>query len=531
MAPSKPRTSLSGKFCLFVLLATLLTALAVTLVSVQSTRSFLYSRLEHKLPSLLQRTAEKVDLLYQQRLHEVDVFSDAATLVEGISTYDSSKSDADRKEIGQFLRYLFENSPQFTSLFALDEGGALIALAGGTIELDPSELLSLSRVREPSLTNFLGSNHDNVQIASAPVSEYGDKVLGTLHAVIDLGSLQQPLNNDELSDAGAVFLLDHEGRYIVVGTTSHISAKVTGVYEHSVPHAPATPKLNEYRNSSGEKVLGSSVYLPRIDGALVVEEPYAAVFAPVSSILWRTLAINLAIVLLFSAIAYRVALSITRPIHELSEGVRRISEGEKDVAIPETRSNDEIGVLTQAFNAMTNQIDRNTKELERLSSTDELTQLHNYRFFKDYLSTETDTEQEIVQPLALVLCDIDHFKEWNDKFGHARGDEILAAVAELLRNTCRESDLVTRYGGDEFAILAPNTNMEGALALAETIRTVVADSGIVDDTEDEHRPLTISTGVSVLTESRERLFEDADHALFSAKHAGRNCVRAAGALG
>lgn len=530
MATSRPRTSLSRKFCLFVLFASLVTALAVTLVSVQSTRDFLYSRLEHKLPALLQRTAEKVDLLYQQRLHEVDVFADAKTLVAGVSNYEADGSDARRKEIGQFLRYILQNSPQFKSLFVLDERGALIVWVGKTIDLDAHDKLSLAQVNEPSLSSFVDVNHDNVQIASAPISQYGDMVRGSLHAAIDLPSLQPPLRNEDLSDAGVMFLLDHDGRYIVASAGSSTS-RVDGVYAHTVPQAPSAPVLKEYRNGLGESVLGSAIYLPRIDGALVVEEPYNAIFAPVSSILWRTLAINLTIALLFSAIAYRVARSITRPIQELSDGVRRISEGETDVAIPETRSNDEIGVLTQAFNAMTNQIDRNTKELERLSSTDELTQLHNYRFFKDYLSTEVDTGDEGGQPLALVLCDIDHFKEWNDKFGHARGDEILSTVADLLKNTCRESDLVTRYGGDEFAILAPNTGMEGALALAETLRAVVADAGIVDDNGGEHRPLTISTGVSVFSETREKLFEEADRALFSAKRAGRNCVRAAGVLG
>lgn len=528
---SRPATSLSGKFCFFVLLATLLTALAVTLVSAQSTRSFLYSRLEHKLPGLLQRTAEKIDFLYQQRLHEVDVFADAKTVAEGVSRYEASRSDADKKEIGQFLHYVLQNSPQFETLFALDESDALIVQVGRRIDLDDADRLSLAHVKQPSLSSLLGPDHNNIQIASAPVSQYGDKPRGSLHAAINVSSLQPLLLNEDLSEAGTMFLLDHDGRYIVSGPGSAVPAAGNGVYDHTVPHAPSPPTLNEYRNGLGQDVLGSAIYLPRIDGALVVEEPYDAIFAPVSSILWRTLGINLAIVLVFSAIAYRVARSITRPIHELSEGVRRISEGETDVAIPETRSNDEIGVLTQAFNAMTNQIDRNTKALERLSSTDELTQLHNYRFFKDYLSTEADTGEATGQPLALVLCDIDHFKEWNDKYGHARGDEILSTVAQLLKNTCRDSDLVTRYGGDEFAILAPNTNIEGALALAETLRTVIADAGFVDDNDDEHRPLTISTGVSIFNESRDQLFEEADRALFAAKRAGRNCVRAAGVLG
>ena len=310
-----------------------------------------------------------------------------------------------------------------------------------------------------------------------------------------------------------------------------MSGNITGHYTHPLPKSVSTPVLSEYKNSMLEDVVGASIFLPRINGALVVEEPHHAIFAPVSNILWRTLAMNLTIVLLFSIMAYRVAVSISRPIDELSRGVRRIRDGEKEVAIPESASNDEIGMLTQAFNAMTNQLDRNTKELERLSSTDELTQLYNYRFFKDYLSREVKTLDHSGRSLALVLCDVDFFKDWNDRFGHAKGDEILAQIANVLKNACRGSDLVARYGGDEFAILAPNTNLEGALALAETLRAAIAEAKIIVDARSPHEHLTISTGVSIFSDSQESLFEEADRALYSAKHSGRNCVRAAGILG
>lgn len=307
-AGSVRRTSLRGKFCLFVLLATLLTALVVTFVSIHSTREFLYSRLEQKLPSLLQRTAEKMDLLFQQRLHEVAVFAGADTLIEEMSSYDAGQGGTAGSAIEQFLRYLFGNSPQFESLFVLDSNGELAAWAGKRINLGLSDRRSLSAVSHSSFNSISTSSRGNIQIASAPISEYGGNALGTLHAVIDLRSLQQPLQNDELSDAGAMFLLDSEGRYIAFHTEDRISSNIRGVYGRPVPREPSAPVLSEYTNSEGQEVLGNAMYLPRIDGALVVEEPQQAVFAPVSDILHRTLAINLTIVLVFSLIAYRVAL-------------------------------------------------------------------------------------------------------------------------------------------------------------------------------------------------------------------------------
>lgn len=531
LALPNPRRSLRGKISFFVCAVTLLTALLVTFISTQSVRGFLYAQVEHELPALLQRAAEKVDLLYQQRLHEVGVFAGAHTLVDSVARFNADPTDTNLGEIRQFLSYVYENSPQFESLLVLSANGEQITGVGKTLNLGHAARQRLSAINKASLDNLFVLGRGNVQIVSVPILSFGNQGQDTLHAVINLESLQEHLQNWELSAEGAMYLVDAEKRYIATNRKSSISGNFRGTYRHAIPQSASIPALHEYKNSIGQDVVGSAIYIERINGALIVEEPNRSVFAPVQGILWRTLSINLAIVFIVSLVAYRITRSISRPISALSQGVNRLSAGERSVAIPEPASNDEIGMLTQAFNSMTNQLDANTRELERLSVTDGLTQLYNYRYFQESLSREVDSSADSNHCLALILCDIDHFKQWNDRYGHAAGDKILCQIAGTLKANSRDNDLVARYGGDEFVVLAPRTDLAGALILAEKFRSAVAAADVLGADDNQVQSVTISTGVSIFSGSREALFEEADRALYSAKHSGRDCVRAAGVLG
>ena len=530
LALPDPRLSFRSKISLFVFLATLLTALVVTSISAHSIRNFLYVHVDSKLPALLQRTAKKVDLFYQQRIHEVGMFAGTHALVQSIEKIGVNRNEKSLDEIRQFLYYLIENSSQFQFLFILEKGSGQTIWAGSRIDLARRDQALLSSIEKTSLSNIFLAGKGNLQIISAPIKIYGRRSRYTLHAVLGLESLDEQLQNWELSEDGVMYLVDANSRYIATNRKPNNTGNARGIYTRPIPTSLSTPKLHEYKNSIGQDVVGSSIYVQRFNGALVVEEPYHTIFAPVLDILWRTLVINLTIVFLFSFIAFRIAVSMSKPIDELYRGVRRISAGEKRVTIQESVANDEVGLLTQAFNTMTHRLDLNTKELERLSATDELTQLYNYRYFQDRLSAEVERAGEGGQALALILCDIDKFKKWNDRYGHSKGDEILFKIGSALKRSSRESDLVARYGGDEFVLLAPNTNLAGALILAEKLRKSVAESNIFDGAAAEPENLTISTGVSVYAGNREALFEDADRALYSAKNSGRDCVRAAGIM-
>jgi diguanylate cyclase (GGDEF)-like protein len=131
-------------------------------------------------------------------------------------------------------------------------------------------------------------------------------------------------------------------------------------------------------------------------------------------------------------------------------------------------------------------------------------------------------------PLALILLDIDDFKLLNDTYGHAAGDEVLVILAGIMNDSARESDLIARYGGEEFVILMPNTDLAGAVHLAEKIRMAVESTRLIIG--DTMKPVntTISLGVAVFTGNRREFFTEADKALYQAKAAGKNCVIIAG---
>ncbi|WP_346795851.1 diguanylate cyclase [Halomonas sp. Bachu 37] len=159
-------------------------------------------------------------------------------------------------------------------------------------------------------------------------------------------------------------------------------------------------------------------------------------------------------------------------------------------------------------------------ELKNQATRDHLTGAYNRRAFDKALSQSIDKALHTSEPFVLLLFDIDHFKQVNDTHGHDVGDEILKQLAECIRSCLRESDILSRWGGEEFTILLRGTNLSGGTAFAERIRERVARQKFVDCS------ITISIGVAEyrLGETQERLISRTDKALYLAKHQGRNSV-------
>lgn len=174
------------------------------------------------------------------------------------------------------------------------------------------------------------------------------------------------------------------------------------------------------------------------------------------------------------------------------------------------------------------QLDTANQELRRISASDGLTGIANRRFFDTMLEREWRRSRRSGQSLSLILCDIDFFKQYNDKLGHLAGDDCLRRVAEALSATlARGGDAPARYGGEEFVVILPETPLHGALIVAEKARQAILDLQIPHPTSP-HGCVTMSLGIAEWLpgedDAPDQLIQAADQALYQAKAAGRNRV-------
>jgi diguanylate cyclase (GGDEF)-like protein len=181
---------------------------------------------------------------------------------------------------------------------------------------------------------------------------------------------------------------------------------------------------------------------------------------------------------------------------------------------------------TGTFERMEVDLRKKNARLAKLAMTDKLTGLSNRMVFDEQQAAHLKLMRRMYSSLSLLMIDIDHFKQYNDQYGHPAGDDVLKSVAEILVQSCRMSDIVTRYGGEEFAIILPDTRHQGARNVGEKIRLAVQNHPW------DQRPITVSVGASTLmfrkgtvefrVDDAATLLSQADQALYHSKSAGRN---------
>lgn len=195
--------------------------------------------------------------------------------------------------------------------------------------------------------------------------------------------------------------------------------------------------------------------------------------------------------------------------------------------------NQELERLTREQAAIirerTESLEKANQELQRLAITDSLTKIANRHRFDEYFTEKWEEMRKEKKPLSLIMCDVDFFKSYNDRYGHPEGDNCLFLVATAISNAVKVPEsLVARYGGEEFVVVMSNTTLEEAVAVAEAIRREVKELKIVNAQSKISKYVTISLGVSSWVPtakfSREKMIKETDIALYEAKNLGRDRV-------
>jgi diguanylate cyclase len=203
-------------------------------------------------------------------------------------------------------------------------------------------------------------------------------------------------------------------------------------------------------------------------------------------------------------------------IDRLVQGTKEMEQNNKNLEAHLSASREEIEQLQQNLEAVRTE-----------SMTDPLTTLSNRKFFDQSLAKVMAEARLKDEPLSLLMCDIDHFKSFNDSYGHLTGDHVLRLVAIAVKQNVKGQDIAARYGGEEFVVALPNTALQSAITVAEHVRRAVMSKELIKrSTGEKLGRVTISIGSAVLhpNDTAQTLIDRADKCLYAAKRNGRNRV-------
>ncbi len=293
---------------------------------------------------------------------------------------------------------------------------------------------------------------------------------------------------------------------------------------------------HNYTDVEKGKMLGALISIPELSWAVFIQQPYNAVYWNLGRM--RRLSILVGVLSLCFAVllAFLISRYITRSIAKLIYGVRQVANRNFTFKV-DIQSRNEIGELADTFNQMVDQLNLHRKHIEQqqnkleiLARTDALTGLNNHRHFMEELTSEAQRAVHSDSPLSVMILDLDEFKRINDTYGHLVGDHVLLTTAEMIKRHLHSSDIIARYGGDEFCVALTNTTVSKARAVATKIRKEIAEKVFSADGAAKFQ-ITCSIGLTQFHKDMESTLEVlklADQALYKAKKAGRNQLREKG---
>jgi diguanylate cyclase (GGDEF)-like protein len=531
--------SLRSRILAFAVAAALLPAGTMLGVFYTQNRRALEKKINEDLLSGSAQSARASGVWLRERLYDLRVFAGSdevvVTLEHGARVAPTTPTEG---RLRDYLVSLHERFSDFERLMVLDLDGKVVATSANevsTVSLPPDWQSALRSDNQIVGDAYWDPKSKRAKlIVAVPAQRADGRLLGAFAAELNLAPVQLLLRS---------FAADSTGRIHLVNIKGAMIASSDGATEDLVTHpmpAATMKKLRErarapfpYTSFGGRDVIGTLEYVPQVNWAVIAEISSEAAYLQVRRFRDVALAVIAFLLVAVTLSAYRLGRLIARPLDRLTKAASEVAAGDLTVDLPAAPGGGEVGYLTDVFNHMVYrlrdgraELDRinetlrkKNEELELLSTTDSLTGLSNHRSLMNRLDSEVARFKKDKHGFSVLVGDVDHFKQYNDAFGHPAGDEVLQTIAEIMRDSTRKGDCCARYGGEEFVIVLPDTAIADALDTAEHIRARVAAKKF------NGRKMTLSIGVASYPEDAddaEAIIAVADEALYQAKREGRD---------
>jgi len=531
------------KILAFSVLATLIPSLATAWVAYTQSKRALTQTISTDLVGVSAQAANELGLWLKERQYDLRVFSNSYEVSQNLQRAPKSgpagRARVATGRLGDYLNSVRERFVDYRELvvFGLDGQAVASSPARASLTALPRGWQAKLRAGEPisGVPTWDSAGKTMTVAIAVPIQPDGGTAIGAFAANLDLKAARAVLQRFARGHNGTAYLVNYTGDRILSSLPDQ-SGPTDGRLDGSAMRwlSAESHDVVEYVNPDGIAVISTLRSIPASNWSVVAELPQAEGYGQVNHLRNVTILVLAGLLAVVGLLAYALGLMLVKPLDRLTKGAERVAAGDFEVNLPVVTGG-ELGYLTKVFNDMVAKLRHSMKEvdaanetlrqknvqLERLSLTDPLTGLFNRRHLMTMLESELRRAGRAQRGFSILMLDVDHFKTYNDAFGHQAGDDALIKVAGLLKASLRDVDCPARYGGEEFLVLLPDTGIEQATEVAERIRTSIRRESFTG------AGVTLSVGVAEFPghgASLDSLIAAADAALYHAKRQGRDRV-------
>jgi diguanylate cyclase (GGDEF)-like protein len=544
--------SIKTRIIVFALLATIIPSVSMGWLSYVQNRKFLDEKIKQELRVVTAQVSRELDLWLKDRLYDVRVFSSSYVVLENLDKIvDKGVAHVENvvalRRLKDYLKSVREKIVDYQELMLQDLEGKIVATSSKqptSVKLPnkwlPRVQANKHTIGKPYWDETLQAG---VMVITQPIRTASERLLGVLTAKINFRTISKTLQNYAQGEIGELYLITAAGTLLVSSrpiSATFLETKLLGSTTRKLFLGEGDPQ--RYSGYHDEPVVGALKRMSELDWGVVAEKERAKAYAQIVRLRNVTLMLVVGLLLFIGLGAYLLGLTLVRPLDRLTRGASKVAAGDLEVDLP-VLSGSEVGYLTEVFNDMVARLRqgreqlavinetlrKKNKELHELSITDSLTGLYNRKHLMETLENEVARSKRHKHDFSVLVIDIDHFKDYNDTYGHLAGDEVLSRLATVFKESVRSCDYVARYGGEEFILVLPEIGPEDGVKAAERIRKKVAKESFAGD----GKPIQITVSVGVASypkdgDDSQSIIRHADTALYKSKESGRNRVVLAG---